>query len=1081
MHQELVMAFEKVDPKINFPAAEREILEFWKRTGAFEKLRALTAGKPRWSFLDGPITANNPMGVHHAWGRTYKDVYQRYHAACGQDLRYQNGFDCQGLWVEVEVEKERGFESKRQIEEFGIDRFVEECKARVRKFAAIQTAQSVRLGMWMDWDNSYYTMSEGNNYAIWAFLKKCYEDGRVYKGADVMPWCARCGCGISQMEMAEGYREVEHLSVFLKFPLRERPGEALLVWTTTPWTLTSNVGAAVRADMVYLKVRHGDTVYYVAKTNFESPRQHPVERPQKAPSPPLRSIARIFQDAGGYEIVGQVEGRELVGLTYDGPFDHLAGAAEARQAHRVVDWELVSEGEGSGIVHIAPGCGAEDYQLGKTTGLPAVAPLAEDGRFLPGFGPLAGKRFNEAARDILDGLRARNLLVAEERYFHRYPHCWRCKQELVYRLVDEWFISMEWRERIAEAVRSARWIPEWGMERELDWLRNMGDWMISKKRFWGLALPIWECGQCGHFEVIGGRDELRERATAGWAEFDGRSPHRPWIDAVRIKCGNCGNAGVSRVKDVGNPWLDASIVSFSTMGYFEDRAYWEKWFPADFVVESLPGQFRNWFYALLAVSVFMVDKSPFRTLKGYGLVVDDLGRPMSKSAGNAISFDDAAETLGVDVMRWMFCNHPPERNLLFGPAHADETRKRFILPLWNAYCFFANYARLDGFDPNAPRFPVAQRSDLDRWILSELHLFLIEARRAYEEFDVRAMCVRAERFLEDLSTWYIKRSRRRFWKSEWSDDKRAAYDTLYEALTTLNRAIAPVTVFLSERIYQNLLAGQVAGAPASVHHAPFPQSDESLIDAELSSRVAASLRVVSLARSARVASKLKVRQPLAGMIVATADENTRAAVHQFESHLLEELNVKCITLRDGAEDLCTVQVVLNKKVAAPKYGKRFAAIAAALADADPYEIDRRVEDGFSVMLNAGGESITVEAEEIEVTRSYGPDYAVAQDGGTVVLLDTRLTDELEQEGIARDVVRFVQVARKDAGLELEDRILLSLRTDSDRLRAAIAGSRDYIANETLAADLVDAPLPGAAGTTEARIAGETVHIALRRA
>ncbi|RME41231.1 MAG: isoleucine--tRNA ligase, partial [Planctomycetota bacterium] len=510
------MAFEKVDPKTDFPAMEREILAWWEQVQAFETLRTMNRGKPKWSFLDGPITANNPMGVHHAWGRTYKDIYQRYQASLGRELRYQNGFDCQGLWVEVEVEKEHGFTSKKDIETYGIDRFVEECKARARKFAAIQTEQSKRLGYWMDWGNSYYTMSDENNYAIWAFLKKCHERGLIYKGVDVMPWCPRCGTGISQMEMNEGYREVAHTSVFVLFPLRERRGEHLLVWTTTPWTLSSNVAAAVRPDMTYLKVRQGEAIYYVGKTNFEAARAHPVQESNPRDLPPLMAIRAMFRNLGAFEIVEELPGERLIGLTYDGPFDHLPGAKEAIDAHRVIAWDEVTESEGTGIVHIAPGCGAEDYALGRELGLPQIAPLYEDGTFRPEFGFLAGRRFDEVADAVVEDLKARGRLFAKEQYLHRYPHCWRCRDELVYRLVDEWFIRMDWREEIMESARQARWIPAWGLERELDWLRNMGDWMISKKRYWGLALPIWECHQCGHFEVIGGREELQARAVLGW-------------------------------------------------------------------------------------------------------------------------------------------------------------------------------------------------------------------------------------------------------------------------------------------------------------------------------------------------------------------------------------------------------------------------------------------------------------------------------------------------------------------------------------------------------------------------------------
>ncbi len=1098
------MPFEKVDPKVDFPAQERHVLAFWERIQAFERLRAQNAGRKRWSFLDGPITANNPMGVHHAWGRTYKDVFCRYHAAKGFDQRYQNGFDCQGLWVEVEVEKEHGFSDKRQIEEYGIGRFVEECKARATKFAAIQSQQSIRLGYWMDWNNSYYTMSEGNNYGIWAFLKKCHHEGLIYKGSDVMAWCPRCGTGISQMEMNEGYRETEHLSVFVRFPLGGRTNEALLVWTTTPWTLTSNVAAAVRPGMPYVKVKSGEWTYYVGKTNFEAARKQPIENADKSNTPSLMSLQAIFRNAGGFEVVGEVDGAALVGLTYDGPFDHLPGAAAAVSAHQVIAWDQVTESEGSGIVHIAPGCGSEDYHLGKSLGLPSIAPLEENGRFKPGFGELSGQSFRELAETIANDLKSRGLLVARERYVHRYPHCWRCKEELVYRLVDEWFINMNWRERIMDAARTASWIPEWGLERELDWLRNMGDWMISKKRYWGLALPIWECG-CGAFEVIGSRDELRERATAGWAEFDGHTPHRPYVDAVKIKCGKCGNASVSRIKDVGNPWLDASMVSFSTMGYFEDRAYWEKWFPADFVVESLPGQFRNWFYALLAVSTMMVDRSPFKTLLGHGLVLDDNFEEMHKSKGNAIWFDDAAEQIGADTMRWMFCSHAPERNLAFGPKHADETRKRIVIPLWNIYKFLADLAAVDRFDPNAERIPVAERSDLDRWILSDLQLLIEAADRAYSSFDVQDFCQKCERFVDDLSTWYVRRSRRRFYDTGWPADKRAAYATLYEVLDTLIQLVAPILPFTAETMYQNLVVGGRGGVafedrgtgnreqgtgnavpgsqipvPSSVHHRPFPTAERALVNEGLSGRVSAFLHVVSLARSVRTENKLKVRQPLAELLVVPGGDDERAAIEQFRGDLLEELNVKNVSVRAGVGDLCRVDVKLNLKLAGPKYGKQVGAIQKALAAVDPAKTAARVAGNDAVPVQVDGEIIPISPDELLVTKSYDEAWAGAEDGGTIVLLDRRVTEELKREGLARDVVRNVQNLRKDAGLNIEDRIRLSLDTDAPVLQAAIKAWQSFIVDETLAVQIEHEPLADASGRTDVQIEGMPLAVALRR-
>ena len=1074
------MAFEKVDPKVDFPALERSVLAFWEETRAFDKLRELNRGKPKWSFLDGPITANNPMGVHHAWGRTYKDLYQRYHAALGRELRYQNGFDCQGLWVEVEVEKEHGFATKKDIETYGIDKFVEECKARARKFAAIQTEQSKRLGYWMDWENSYYTMSDENNYGIWAFLKKCHEKGLVYKGVDVMPWCPRCGTGISQMEMNEGYREVPHTSVFVKFPLRERPGEFVLVWTTTPWTLSSNVAAAVRPDMTYLKVKQGDAVYYVGKANFENARSQPVQGTDPKTIPGLMAISAQFKNNGAFEIVEEVKGESLVGLTYDGPFDMLAGAAEAIDAHRVIPWNEVTESEGTGIVHIAPGCGAEDYRLGKELGLPQIAPLYEDGTFRPEFGLLAGRRFDQVADDVVADLKSRGVLFAKEQYYHRYPHCWRCKDELVYRLVDEWFINMNWRERIMNAAKQARWIPEWGLDRELDWLRNMGDWMISKKRYWGLALPIWECHECGHFEVIGGREELEARAVAGWKAFDGNSPHRPWVDGVKLRCPQCGDENVSRVKEVGNPWLDASIVSFSTMGYFSDRKYWEQWFPAEFVVEALPGQFRNWFYALLTVSTMMEDCSPFKVLKGHGLVMDDEGKAMHKSEGNAIWFEDAAEKLGVDVMRWLYAATPPERNVLFGPKHCDDVRRAVILPWWNVYSFFCNLARVDNFDPATHTVSDDERSLLDKWILSDLHRLIRTAHEAYSQFDVLRFCTEAERFIEVLSTWYVRRSRRRFYGEGWPADKRAAYATLYEVLTTFNRIIAPIVPFMAESIYGNLVDGTRKDAAASVHHVPFPNANEALIDETLSTHVAASLRLMSLARSARKDSKLKVRQPLANVVIVPGDDAERQAVELFRDHFLEELNVKDVTLRADAGDVVSVTLEANMKTLGPKFGRSAAAARDAITRLNGAAVEKAFAESQPVTISVDGNETTIDAEDVAISKSFGADHAGASDGQTVVMIDTRLTPELKNEGLARDIVRNVQNLRKDAGLDIADRITLALVTESPAMKAAIDQCGEYIRSETLATELTSSPIGGDAVGTDVQFGSDALRIELTR-
>ncbi|HEY7425516.1 MAG TPA: isoleucine--tRNA ligase [Gemmataceae bacterium] len=1120
------MPFEKVETQqVDFPALERAVLEFWQRIEAFDKLRAKNRNGPRWSFLDGPITANNPMGVHHAWGRTYKDAFQRYHAMNGCHQRYQNGFDCQGLWVEVEVEKELELRSKRDIENLvpgdafaSIDRFVQHCKERVDKYARVQTEQSIRLGYWMDWDRdedwhkpaderrSYFTMSEENNYTIWSFLKKCHNRGLIYRGYDSMPWCPRCSVGLSQMEMSEGYRLVAHRAVFVRFPLRGRPSENLLVWTTTPWTLTSNVAAAVNPSLTYLKVRHKEQIYYLAKGAFTAQRlEEEWKKKEWVPGvPKLSTLEQHFKSKGGYEIVGEVSGAEMVGWPYDGPFDELpaqrhaggypeetariarqqkwTGEQSARDVHRVIAWKDVGETEGTGIVHIAPGCGKEDFHLGKEEGLPPVAPLDEYGAFLPGFGPLQGKSAVENATTdwILHNLQEKGVLLAAERYPHSYPHCWRCKTELLFRLVDEWFINMSWRDEIKRVVEQVMFLPESinGKARELDWLSNMGDWMISKKRFWGLALPIWvDEGDRDLFEVIGSCAELKERAVEGWDKFDGHTPHRPWIDLVKIRNPKTGNL-MSRIPDVGNPWLDAGIVPYSTMGYNKDRGEWAKWFPADFITESFPGQFRNWFYAILAMSTMMENRPPMKALLGHGLVRDQWDRPMSKSAGNSIPFEGAADEgydlkdpkgkvnhyppMSADVIRWMFARHNPAANLDFGPLPAEELRAKFILKLWNVYGLFCNNARQaqGGFDLAAPSVPIAERSDLDRWILSDLQHLIRTAREAFESYNLMSFCLQAEKFVDDkLSNWYVRRSRRRFWKSEQGPDKQAAYQTLHTVLMTLAKLCAPVMPFLMETMYQNL---RTADQPESVHLCDFPKVDKDLIDADLSTDMDRLLDLVSLGLAARNSVKIKVRQPLAELKVQPAGEDDERAVARFGDQLREELNVKVVSLHDPEwGPLMTPDVKPNLKTLGPKFGARLKDVVAAIAAADPLDLATKVRAGGSIELACGGETILLDPADLLVQVKAPEGWAGVVEGETQVALDVGVTDELAAEGMARDVVRHVQEQRKEASLEMEDRIVLYLGTESEKLRQAIETHRKYIAGETLVIEWSAQPLTGA--------------------
>ncbi|MGQ9708060.1 MAG: isoleucine--tRNA ligase [bacterium] len=863
MNGERKEIFKPVGPQPDYQDIQRRMLLFWKEGRHFYRLMERNQGGPKFRFLDGPITANGPMGVHHAWGRTYKDLFQRYKAMLGFDQRFQNGFDCQGLWVEVEVEKELGFRSKRDIERFGIDRFVEKCKERVRRFSQLQTEQSILIGQWMDWPNSYYTMSDENNYSIWFFLKRCHERGLIYEGTDVMPWCARCGTAISDMEIAaEGYRELTHPAVFVRFPVIGSD-EYLLVWTTTPWTLTSNTGAAIHPDLVYVRAKKDGVVYILAK-----------------------GLLKVL--GPGVEVLEEMQGEKLLGLKYRGPFDELP--VQNGIEHRVVAWSEVSANEGTGIVHIAPGCGKEDFLLGKEQGLAVLAPLLEDGTFKDGFDWLTGKEAKGLSNEIFENLRGKGLLFRVEDYTHRYPVCWRCGEELVFRLVDEWFIAVDpLREAIMNSARQVRWIPEFGLDRELDWLSNMSDWCISKKRYWGLALPIYKCN-CGWFDVIGSAKELQERAVVGWEKFAGHTPHRPWVDEVKIRCLKCGSL-VPRIRDVGNPWLDAGIVPFSTTGYLTDRQYWQEWFPFDFITESFPGQFRNWFYAILAMSTVLESCAPFRTVLGYATMKAEDGREMHKSWGNAIEVEEAVAKMGADVMRWVFCRHNPVQNLLFGFKVGEEV-KRKLLTLWNVYSFFVTYANIDSINPCRLDVTPRDLTLLDRWILSRLNSLVSHARKRLDDYDCSAVAGAVEGFIDELSTWYVRRNRRRFWKSAEDRDKAAAYYSLYTCLVTLVKLLAPFMPFLTEEIYQNLVRSCDPDAPDSVHLCRYPEPDAGLIDPQLEGEMNSVRSLVSLGHAVREKAQIKVRQPLARMLVGLKPAAEKCRLEPYQEIIKEELNVR---------------------------------------------------------------------------------------------------------------------------------------------------------------------------------------------
>ncbi|HEY3207187.1 MAG TPA: isoleucine--tRNA ligase, partial [Gaiellaceae bacterium] len=1004
--------FAPLPPVPDHPKLEEEILQWWEDEQVFRQLRDKNRGKERWSFVDGPVTANKKMGVHTAWGRTLKDVFQRYKALRGYDQRYQNGFDCQGLWIEVGVERQLGLNSKREIEEYGLEKFAAKCREVVAYWTEELTRASKRLGQWIDWGNDYFTFSDTNIEYIWRFLKIVNERGWLYLGHRSTEWCPRCGTSLSQHELSQAgvYQDRADPSLFVRFPLLDREREYLVVWTTTPWTLPANVAAAVDPEAQYGRRDNGEWV----------------------------AVAR-YPDETFVEVV---RGEQLVGWRYRGPFDHLPPAQGIE--HRVIPWDEVSLEEGTGIVHIAPGAGQEDFELGRIHGLPVLTPVDEAGRFYEDYGWLHGTSTGDAADQIVGDLRERGLLVEVGLYEHRYPHCWRCDTPLIWRVADDWFIRVdEIRQPLLDANATVDWTPPQYGKRMDDWLRNMGDWNISRRRYYGLPLPFYPC-QCGRLNVIGSKTELEERAADGFDQL--QELHRPWVDRVLIRCESCGEP-VRRVAEVGDVWLDAGIVPFATLGWqnpewveggyatgasrglsgadLPDHSYWEQWFPADWVSE-MREQIRLWFYSLMFMSVALTGEAPYRQVLTYEKLLDFEGREMHGSWGNLIEAEEAFERMGADVMRWLYCEQQPTQNIRFGFGPAEEVKRR-LLTLWNSVKFFVDYANVEGFPPRLEDLDAGpegvELQPLDRWIVARTRQLVSETTRAYDSFLTVDVIRAFDEFVDDLSNWYIRRSRRRFW-----DGDEVALRTLWHALVQAVRVVGPVMPFLAEHLWQNLAAD---GAPASVFLAGWPEERER--DETLLAEVAETRRVVRLGHTARQSAALKVRQPLRRLVVEGADlSNDHAA------EVREELRVKEVEV--GPVDATELRVKPNLPVLGPKLGKDLSPVRAAL-EAGAFE---ELHDGrFRV-----GE-LELGPDEVLVERTGKEGWAVASGDGVTVALDTSLDSELELEALVLDLIHEINSMRKQQGLELTDRIRITLPAAQKELLR----HEDWIKEETLAVEI----------------------------
>ncbi len=895
---------------------ENEILDYWRNKKIFDKLRKRNKESKPFSFLDGPITANNPMGVHHAWGRTLKDLFQRYKAMQGYDGRYQNGFDCQGLWLEVETEKDLGFNSKKDIENFGLDKFSKACRQRVEKFSKIQTEQSIHLGQWMDWGNDYFTMNDDNIQSIWYFLKRCHEKNWLYKGKRILPWCIRCGTSSSKHEMSdEGYAELVHPSVYVKAKIRGRDNEFLLIWTTTEWTLLSNVAAAVNPDINYVKAKKGNEIYYISEG----------------------TATKLGKE---YTILSKLKGVDLVGLEYESFFPDIEVQKGIKP--KVIPWNEVGETDGTGIVHIAPSCGDADYEIGKKLNLKILdAALDDFGNYNKGFGFVTGKNVKDVKKEIVKDLEKRKLLFKIENYKHRYPICWRCKEELVFRLDSSWFIRCdEIRPIMKKEAAKVEWYPEHTGKLMQDWLDNMEDWNISRRRYWGLPLMFFECSKCNNIEVIGSLKELKEKAIDKKEVEKLPELHRPWIDKIKIKC-KCGQI-VERIKDVGDCWLDAGIVPFSTIKYFEDKKYWKKWFPVELEIE-MRAQVRLWFYAQLFMSVVLEGVAPYKRILAYEEVRDEKGESMHKSKGNAIWFNEAVEKMGADVMRWQYCSQNPQFNLNFGYGPGKEIQ-RYLLVILN----LANYVKQNSKSLSKE----LSKDPASLWILSKIENLKLRVTNYLDSLEYHRALEEIKNFLLfDFSKTYIH-----FVRDDLDDGKvqKVLFEVYLEAITLL----APFLPFLTEKINLDVYEKE------SIHLQSWPKSNKKLINEELETAIEYSNEIIQGIMAAREKVKIGVRWPLkkASIFMHRENEKIADAANSLTDLILKQTNLKKIDF-----------IVLDETLDEAVNGTMF---------------------------------------------KFG-----------YLRLDTTMTEELEEEGYYREIMRRIQDLRKKSNLKKEDRINLNINLD----------------------------------------------------
>jgi isoleucyl-tRNA synthetase len=1048
--------FEPVDPKVSFPALERRILDFWREADVFHRQLEQRKDGPLWVFYEGPPTANGRPGIHHVEPRTFKDVFPRFKAMTGHYVPRKGGWDCHGLPVELEVEKEIGTKSKRDIEAFGIEEFNRLCRESVRRYVDDFEELTERIGFWIDVDDAYWTMDTEYIESVWWSVKRLHERGLLTQDDRISTYCPRCGTPLSDAEVAMGYTEVEDPSVYVSFGIVEAShddlvGAALLGWTTTPWTLISNTGLAVAEDAPYVVVDHEGSRVVVAEALKDA----------VLPDDPV--------------LAGPLPGSALVGSRYEPLYPNVEGA------HRVIAADFVSLEDGTGVVHLAPAFGPEDLEVGRREGWTTFKPMDAEGRFTdeaPAF--VRGVFFKDADPAIVEDLRKRGLLLRAETIEHTYPLCWRCDTPLIYVARTSWYIrTTEVKDRLLEVNEQVDWYPDHIKHgRYGDWLENNVDWALSRERYWGTPLPIWRCPN-GHDTAVGSLTELSEAAGR---DVRGIDPHRPAIDEVTFACPECDRTS-TRLADVIDTWYDSGAMPYAQWGYHPDLGRgverFEERFPADFISEAID-QTRGWFYTLMAEAVLHFDSTCYRTVVCLGHIVDEQGRKMSKSLGNSLDPFEVLNRQGADALRWyLLTSGSPWASRRIGVAILDDVVRRFLLTLWNVYSFFVTYANASGFDPDATEdVPTSERPVLDRWILSQLDATAREARVGLDGYDATGAGRRIATLVDDLSNWYVRRARRRFWDPDGSGgaDTRSAFLTLHESLTTISRLLAPFTPFVAEELWRNLAAGR-DGAPDSVHLSDYPPAESPRADPSLDDAMAAARSIVEIGRRIRTETKVRIRQPLLEAVVHHPGDHE--ALRPLLDLVAEELNVKTVEFAETVEQLGRWRAKPDFQLLGPRLGARVKDVASALS-ADDGTIAATLARGEPVTVSTPAGEVSLEPSDVDLAQETVPGWGVGSDSGLTVALELELTDDLRREGLARELVRLVQDARKAAGLEVSDRIALGISA-SGELTEALAANRGYVAGETLATEMVDGEIDDPTVRQPAEIDGSSVEITLRRA